>query len=165
LIAALRKHPMRRAFRVDKTTLAALDSVLGLYLAAEGRPAIPTLDRLALSLDQLQDRAERLLADLTNDAPSGWSGAVVAGRSSVGGGSFSTVTIESRLVLWQGPKDELERCHQRLRRQDPALVGRMNQDGLGVDVRTLAEDEMELAAGAFRAAWSGMDSMNEGIGS
>jgi len=157
LIAGLRAHPMRRAFRVDKTTLAALDAVLGLYLAADGRPAIPTLDRLAMSLEDLQARAERLLAELKDDAPAGWTGDVVPGRSSVGGGSFSTVTIESRLVLWQGPKSELEACHQGLRRQDPALVGRMNQDGLGVDVRTIDEEELALAATAFRSAWRAMD--------
>jgi L-seryl-tRNA(Ser) seleniumtransferase len=157
-IARLRKHPMRRAFRVDKTTLAALDAVLGLYLAAEDRPAIPTLDRLALNLEALEDRAGRLLAALTGDAPAGWTGRVVPGRSSVGGGSFSDVTVESRLVQWDGPKEELERCHRELRGQDPALVGRMNQDGLAVDVRTLDEDELELAATAFRVAWQAMAS-------
>lgn len=164
LISRLRKHPMRRAFRVDKTTLAALDAVLNLYLVAEDRPAIPTLDRLALGLDALADRAGRLLTMIEDDAPGGWSGRVVPGRSSVGGGSFSDTTVESRLVQWTGPKAELERCHQLLRRQDPALVGRMNQEGLAVDVRTLAEDELELAAAAFRAAWRAMASKrgNEG---
>jgi L-seryl-tRNA(Ser) seleniumtransferase len=153
LIKGLRAHPMRRAFRVDKTTLAALDAVLCLYLTADGRPAIPTLERLGMTLDRLQDRAERLLADLEGVAPTGWSGSVAPGRSSVGGGSFSTVTIESRLVLWQGPKSELEACHQALRRQDPALVGRMNQDGLGVDVRTIDEEEIALVVAAFKSAW------------
>ncbi|MCB1184774.1 L-seryl-tRNA(Sec) selenium transferase [bacterium] len=156
-VAALRAHPMRRAFRVDKTTLAALDAVLSAYLAAEDRPAIPTLDQLALTLDDLQARAEGLLARLADGAPAGWRGAVVPGHSSVGGGSFSTTSLESRLVQWTGPKDELERCHQRLRSGDPALVGRMNQDGLAVDVRTLAPAEMDLVVKAFEGAWRSGD--------
>ncbi|MBU8870451.1 MAG: L-seryl-tRNA(Sec) selenium transferase [Gemmatimonadales bacterium] len=156
LVMGLRKHPMRRAFRVDKTTLAALDAIMSLYLAAEDRPAIPTLDQLAQDLDMLSDRAERLLAVLINSAPSNWLGSVVPGHSSVGGGTFSTASIESRLVLWNGPKVELEACHQSLRLGDPALVGRMNQEGLAVDVRTICEEELPLVEEAFRRAWDSM---------
>jgi len=152
-VAGLRKHPMRRALRVDKTTLVALDATLTQYLAAEDRPGIPTLDQLAQPLPELANRAERLLASLEEYAPEKWQGAVVSGNSSVGGGTFSTTTIESRLVLWSGPKDELEACHQQLRCGDPALVGRMNQDGLAVDVRTITEDELPLVVVAFENAW------------
>ena len=153
-VAGLRSHPMRRAFRVDKTTLAALDAVFSLYLAAEEVPEVPTLQQLGASLDLLQDRAERLLALLQPEAPQGWDGRVTPGRSSVGGGSFSATRLESRLVQWSGPKDELEACHQRLRLGDPALVGRMNQEGLAVDVRTIGEEEMQLTVQVFKAAWA-----------
>ncbi len=156
-VAKLRKHPMRRAFRVDKTTLAALDEILTAYLREEGRPAIPTLDQLAQGLDVLAERAEKLRQELVAEAPAGWTAAVVPGHSSVGGGTFSATSIESRLLMWTGPKAELERCHQWLRLGDPALVGRMNQEGLAVDVRTIAEAEMELVAQAFRLAWQGMN--------
>ncbi len=152
-VAGLRKHPMRRALRVDKTTLAALDAVLTQYLRAEGRPHVPTLDQLAQSQDELARRAERLLSQLQDHAPANWQGAVVSGNSSVGGGTFSTSTIKSQLVLWTGPKEELEACHQRLRCGDPALVGRMNQDGLAVDVRTITEDELSLVVAAFKEVW------------
>ena len=143
---------MRRAFRVDKTTLAALDAVLTQYLIAEDRPALPTLDHLAQSLDQLEEKADSLLRELIRFAPPGWTGAVVPGWSSVGGGSFSTASIESRLVQWKADKTQLESCHQRLRVGDPALVGRMNQDGLAIDVRTITEEEMPLVVAAFWAA-------------
>lgn len=158
LVAGLRKHPMRRALRVDKTTLAALDFVLTEYLASEGRPPIPTLDQLAMSPAELAGKADRLLADLIPLAPAGWSGAVVPGLSSVGGGTFSTTSIESRLVQWTADKVELESCHQLLRQGDPALVGRMNQDGLAVDVRTLSEPELPLVVAAFQAAWDQLTS-------
>ncbi|MGD9547711.1 MAG: L-seryl-tRNA(Sec) selenium transferase [Candidatus Krumholzibacteriia bacterium] len=154
LIEGLRGHPMRRAFRVDKTTLAALDAVLTLYLAGELRPEVPTIAQLALSLEALQERAERLLAALAPHAPAAWRGRVAPGRSSVGGGSFSSASVESRLIQWDGPKDDLERCHLKLRLGDPALVGRMNQDGLAIDVRTIAGDEEDLVVAAFVAAWS-----------
>jgi L-seryl-tRNA(Ser) seleniumtransferase len=152
-IAGLRNHPMRRAFRVDKTTLAALDSVLGLYLASEDLPPIPTLEQLGCSLEVLEDRAGRLLDLLRPSAPAGWHGEVVPGRSSVGGGSFSSTKMESRLVRFTGPKAQLEACHQFLRLGDPALVGRMNQEGLAVDVRTITEEELGLTVAAFAAAW------------
>ncbi len=154
VIAGLRNHPMRRAFRVDKTTLAALDAILTQYLIAEDRPSLPTLDQLGRSLGQLEEKAGRLLNELVPVAPSGWNGAVVPGRSSVGGGSFSTATIESRLVQWKAAKNQLEACYQRLRMGDPALVARMNQDGLAVDVRTITEEELPLVVAAFKAAWA-----------
>jgi len=160
MITGLRKHPMRRAFRVDKTTLAALDAVMSLYLATDGQPCIPTLDQLGMSLDDLAHRAQRLQALLEKSAPECWCGSVVPGQSSVGGGSFSTTSIESRLLLWDGPKAELEACHQLLRRGNPALVGRMNQDGLAVDVRTISEEEVILVADAFKAAWAGLKEKN-----
>lgn len=153
LVAGLRKHPMRRAFRVDKTTLAALDAVLSAYLRATDVPDVPTLRQLGAGLDELQARAEQLLAGLAPLAPGNWRGEVVPGVSSVGGGSFSTAAIESRLVLWRAPKEELEAVHRRLRLGDPALVGRMNNDGLAVDVRTLRDDELPLVIEAFKGAW------------
>lgn len=153
-IAGLREHPMRRALRVDKTTLAALDATLTMYLQSEDRPEIPTLDQLALELSTMTERAEVLLAQLVTDAPPGWQGAVVPGQSSVGGGTFATTSIESRLLMWTADKAELEYCHQQLRLGDPALVGRMNQEGLAVDLRTINLAEMDLVAQAFRTAWS-----------
>jgi hypothetical protein len=57
-------------------------------------------------------------------------------------------------VLWRAPKAALEACHRHLRAGDPALVGRMNQDGLAVDVRTLTDEEFPLVEAAFRRAWA-----------
>ncbi len=153
LIAGLRNHPMRRALRVDKITLAVLDSVLTAYLAAEDLPAVPTLALLAQDEDVLQKRAEQLLGRLEPFAPEAWEGRVAPCRSSVGGGSFSTASVASRQVLWQGPKGQLEACHLNLRTGDPALVGRMNQEGLAIDVRTILPADEPLVVAAFQRAW------------
>jgi L-seryl-tRNA(Ser) seleniumtransferase len=153
LINALRRHPMRRTFRVDKTTMAAADAVLSLYLAAEDLPPVPTLEILARPPEALQAAAEQLLSALQPDAPEGWEGTAVAGEASVGGGSFSNAGVPTRLLLWRGPKAELEACHAALRCQDPALVTRMNQDGLAVDLRTVRDEELPLVIDAFRRTW------------
>ncbi len=153
-IAALREHPLRRAVRVDKMTLAALDAVLTAYLDATGLPALPALAALALTTTELAARAESLRRVAAAGLPVGWTAAVVAGVSSVGGGAYSSAELETRLLVFEGPRAELEACHQHLRRQDPALVTRLNQDGLAVDPRTIAEDEMPLVAAAFATAWA-----------
>ncbi len=154
LIEMLRRHPLRRALRVDKLTLAALDAVLTLYLEAEDLPAIPVLEMLALDVEELERRARALGDELVPAAPPGWSAEIVAGTSSVGGGSFSEAELPTRLLLWKGPKTELESCHANLRLGAPSVVTRMNQDGLAVDPRTVAPDELASVAKAFRAAWT-----------
>jgi L-seryl-tRNA(Ser) seleniumtransferase len=153
LVAAMRNHPMRRAFRVDKTTLAAVDAVLTLYLQAEKRPALPTLDLIARPVSELAAGAKELLSMLENESPPHWRATVVAGDSTVGGGSFSNASLETRLLLWEGPKEELEACHVRLRQGEPAVITRINQDGLSVDLRTVTREELALVAEAFVQAW------------
>lgn len=153
-VAGLREHPLRRAVRVDKTLLAALDGVLTAYLAATGLPELPALHALAQAPARLQERAERLAVALAARAPRGWRVSVQADASSVGGGTYATAMMETRLVVLDAPRAELEACHQRLRRQDPAVVARLNQSGLAVDPRTLADDEESMLVDAFACAWA-----------
>lgn len=154
LIAALRQHPMRRVLRVDKTTLAALDAVLTLYLDAEDRPDLPTLALLDRRVEELAAAAARLAAVLAPAAPAGWDAAVSEGVASVGGGSFSDAEVPTRLLRWTAPREQLERMHALLRAGDPALVCRISQDGLAVDLRTIVPAEEDLVAAAFRDGWS-----------
>jgi L-seryl-tRNA(Ser) seleniumtransferase len=153
LVAAMRAHPMRRAFRVDKITLAALDAVLSLYLEAEDLPLLPTLEQIARPILEIEAVARQLLRELAPAAPAGWHGSVRQDVSSVGGGSFSTASLPTRLLLWEGPKEELEACHARLRMGDPAVVTRMNQEGLAVDPRALEPDDLPPLVEAFRRVW------------
>lgn len=152
-IDLLRAHPMRRAFRVDKTTLAALDAVLTLYLEAEDLPDLPTLQNLGRPLAVLEAAAGQLTDALAPLLPDGWALATVPAVASVGGGSFSDAEVPTRLLLCTGPHVELEATHRALRTGEPALVARMSQEGLGIDLRTVMPSEYPLVVSAFRAAW------------
>lgn len=153
-VAGLRAHPMRRAFRVDKTTLAALDAVLTLYLEAEDVPALPTLELLARPVEDLERAAAVLASELGPDAPPGWVASTVAEVARVGGGSFSEAEVPTRLLFWEAPREQLERVHQLLREGDPAVVARISQQGIGFDLRSLGPSEHPLLAQAIRVAWS-----------
>jgi L-seryl-tRNA(Ser) seleniumtransferase len=152
-IAGLRAHPMRRAFRVDKTTLAALDAVLTLYLEAEDIPALPTLEHLSRPVAVMEQGAADLAAELSPHAPAGWTASTAADNARVGGGSFSEAEVPTRLLLWDAPREQVERVHQLLREGDPAVVARISQRGLGFDLRSLAPHEYPLLVQALRAAW------------
>ncbi|MEZ4388483.1 MAG: L-seryl-tRNA(Sec) selenium transferase [Candidatus Krumholzibacteriia bacterium] len=152
-IAGLRQHPMRRAFRVDKTTLAALDAVLTLYLEAEDLPALPTLEHLARPVSDLEHGAAHLAEALAAHAPAGWSARTAVDVARVGGGSFSEAEVPTRLLLWDAPHPELERVHQLLREGEPAVVARISQQGLGFDLRSVAPSEYPLLVAALVAAW------------
>lgn len=154
LVAAMRGHTMRRAFRVDKTTLAAVDGVLDHYLAGDQLVAVPTLRFLERSVEDLEAMARSLGESLAPHLPEGWTWEIAASESQVGGGAGADSILPGRMVLLRAPEAELERCHLALRRGDPAVVARISQSGLGLDTRALDDDELDDLAAALRRAWS-----------
>jgi L-seryl-tRNA(Ser) seleniumtransferase len=132
LIERMRRHPLQRALRADKLTLAALDGTLALY-RAESRD-LPVLRMLAEPTEAVRARAERL-AELTG-------GTVVETTARPGGGSLPLTEIPSWACALPPELSEP------LRRGSPAVVGVVRDDRLLLDCRTLTEAEVEEAAEA-----------------
>ena len=137
-IALLRRHPLTRALRVDKTTLAALAATLTHYLRGEATSKIPVWRMIAASNESLEDRTQRWAAALQ---AAGLAAEVWAGESTVGGGSLPGETLPTSLLALPGlPADRLASA---LRRGDPAVVARITQDALVLDPRTVAAADEE----------------------
>ena len=141
LVARLRTHPLARALRVDKLTLAALEATLALHRDPErARREIPALAMLTAPPDVVHARAERLRATL---AAGGVAARVVASEASVGGGAFPAARIPSAALALYGEAAALER---RLRLAHRPVVGRIADDRLLLDVRSVpARDDAALA--------------------
>jgi L-seryl-tRNA(Ser) seleniumtransferase len=136
-VAAARAHPLARALRLDKLSLAALEATLRLYRSSG---EIPVLAMLTAGEATLRARAERLAEGI---------GEVVEGVAKVGGGALPLFELPGPVVALPGAPDELA---ARLRAGDPPVVGRIADGRLLLDPRTLADDEVELAIHAVRAA-------------
>jgi L-seryl-tRNA(Ser) seleniumtransferase len=138
LVARLRRHPLQRALRPDKLTLAALEATLLLHADPErALREIPALRMLHEPLDEVRGRAERL-AVLT-------SGAVVETAARAGGGALPMHELSSF-----GVELEPELAAQLLD-ADPPVVAVLRGDRTVLDCRTIAEDELELTAAAVVA--------------
>ena len=147
LIARLKRHPLTRALRVDKTTLAGLQATLLHYLKGEAGKKIPVWRMIATPLEALQERAEAWAERLRE---AGIAASVVDGRSAVGGGSLPGETLPTKLVAIEADSpDELAR---RLRLGDPPVIGRIEGDRLLLDPRTVLEGEDEPLLEAVRRA-------------
>jgi L-seryl-tRNA(Ser) seleniumtransferase len=132
LIERMRRHPLQRALRADKLTLAALEGTLALYRA--GSRDVPVLRMLDEPAEAVRSRAERL-AGLTG-------GAVVATVARSGGGALPIAEIESYACALP-----LELAEP-LRRSEPSVVGIVRDERLLLDCRTLTDAEVDEAAEA-----------------
>ncbi|HVK84297.1 MAG TPA: L-seryl-tRNA(Sec) selenium transferase [Kofleriaceae bacterium] len=143
-VEAARKHPLMRALRPDKLTLAALAATLSLY--REHRVTdVPANRMLAASADALRVTAEELARAI--GAVAGLSITVEPCTSAVGGGAMPTAQLPSFAVTIAGaPTEAVDR---ELRRA--AIVGRIEDGRVWLDVRTLAPDELAVVAAAVRA--------------
>jgi L-seryl-tRNA(Ser) seleniumtransferase len=144
LVERCRRHPMARALRPDKTSIAALHATL-LAHAHPDRTELPLHRMVAVGLDELQARAEAIASAL------GWgSDVVVASTATIGGGSLPGDTLPSRAVRVPGGRPSA--LAARLRMGTPALVGRIEGGALLLDLRTIApQDDADLVA-ALRGA-------------
>jgi L-seryl-tRNA(Ser) seleniumtransferase len=152
IVARMRSNPLCRALRVDKVTLAGLEATLRLYRdPAHAIQEIPTLRMLAARPDTLEPRARRVASALQE---AGVACGVVDAASAVGGGTFPGVELPSCAVELPGVgATGLARA---LRAGDPPVVGRIVDDVLLLDLRTvLPGQEGELIERVARACAPG----------
>ena len=146
-IARVKRHPLMRALRVDKVTLAGLGATLAHYERGEATRAVPVWRAIALAPEALAARARAWLAAL-GEAGAGCE--VRESRSAVGGGSLPEVTLPtSVLALPGGNPDALL---ARLRAGDPPVVGRIEADRVVLDPRTVMPWEDEVVVRGVQAA-------------
>ena len=142
-VAPLRSHPLMRALRPDKTTIAALAATLQHYLCGEAEAEIPVWRMIAAEADELRERAEAWRAELA-------VGEVVADESPIGGGSLPGETRPTWVLRL--PDDGLA---SRLRGGDPPIVARVVDGGVQLDPRTVLPDQEAALLGGIRAAIAG----------
>jgi L-seryl-tRNA(Ser) seleniumtransferase len=143
LIARVKKHPLMRAVRPDKMTLAALEATLELYRDGRARTEVPVVAMLSVALEVLAARARRLAT------VAGGGVEVIAVTSAVGGGALPLAEPPSFAVALAGAADALD---ARLRAADPPVVGRIADGRLLLDVRTIGDDEIDAVGAAVRSA-------------
>jgi len=142
-IAPLRQHPLMRALRLDKLSLAALEATLDLHARGE-HVAIPVLRMLAQSEATLRDRATRLAALI---AP---RGEVVASEGQAGGGTLPAQPIVSAAVALRVPAPDA--LAARLRAGALPVIGRVAAGCLMLDMLAVGDDELPALAAAVRGA-------------
>ena len=160
-VARLKKHPLTRAIRPDKATLAALGATLAAYVRGEAEREVPVWRMIATRPDELEARARSIVAQL-GDAGAGFT--IEDGRSAVGGGSLPGETLPTRLLA--APRElNAQAAAARLRRGSPPVVARIERERLVLDLRTVLPEEDELLVAALLAGIRGRESGDGGAGS
>ena len=146
-VEACRRHPLARAVRIDKLSLAALEATLALHRDPEAaRRTLPVLAMLEADGATLSRRARELAAAT--------GGAVVDSTARVGGGALPLLELPGPAVAIDPGPAGADALAAALRAGDPAVVGRIHDGRLLLDPRTLTDDEAREVARAVHAAVS-----------
>ncbi len=144
----IKSNPMKRALRVDKLTLSALESVLKAYLdPATVVRKVPTLNMIATPRQTVAARARRFgrrLSDLPVTV------GTMASVSKVGGGSLPLEELPTVLLTLEPQRMTAHDLEERLRLQDPPVVARIVDDKLCLDLRTVQSRELSDLEKAIR---------------
>lgn len=152
LIARINRNPLKRALRMDKMGLAALEAVLALYrepeLLAQRLPTLPTLSR---AQDDIDAQAQRLLQPMRSALATGYTLEQASMHSQIGSGAQPQAQLGSAgLRITTAHRGGLDRLAKRLRQLPRPVLGRIADDALWLDLRCLeSADEA-----AFLAQWS-----------
>lgn len=150
-IDRLRRHPLHRALRVDKFTVAALEATLRLYADPEmARRRIPTLSMLSLTPQEVNRRLRRLLRRLPAATRAAYRPQVIDGTSAVGGGALPLASLPTKLLALQPTFCSVTELERRLRAWQPAIIGRIAHAQYILDLRTVLERELAEIATALQ---------------
>ncbi len=152
LIERLRRHQLARALRVDKLTLAALESTLKIYQDEERVcREIPVWRMIAATPAEIKQRADKLARQL-GDLLGSQVVAVVPGSSKLGGGALPLQELPTFLVAITIPAMGSSALERRLRLGELPVIARVQQERLLLDLRTVFPEEEGLLPDLIRAA-------------
>jgi L-seryl-tRNA(Ser) seleniumtransferase len=154
VIARVRRHPLFRALRVDKLTIAALEATLGAYLRG-AVDEIPALRMIRASVKEIDRRAQNFVRELTPQMPPGEvEFEITDGTSLAGGGSTPTQSLPSRIIRIASARHSASQLEQRLRRAPAgvSVIARVEEDRLILDLRTVFPEQEPLLLKTLAAA-------------
>jgi L-seryl-tRNA(Ser) seleniumtransferase len=148
----LRKHPLLRALRIDKLTLAALEETLRLYLDERlAMQHIPTLQMLTLSAESLSTRGRNVVRLMRRALPARVGISLVDGYSQVGGGALPLLELPTKIlsITYEGiSSNNLEKL---LRSYSIPVLGRVRNDAFLLDLRTILKPDIAVIIDALQS--------------
>jgi len=141
-VEKLRRHPLYRALRVDKMTLAALEATLRLYLTKR-EMEVPTLAMMSISEETLQERGEELRQKLEGAVPY-LRAELVSTEDTIGGGSFPGTTLRGFGVALTYPGLSPALFQKRLRSASFPVISVVRENALILHMRTLLPEQIDL---------------------
>jgi len=156
-VEKIKKNPLNRTLRIDKFTLAGLESTLKLYRDEElALKEIPTLRFIFTPLDALRRRAQRLCRWLKKQFTlEELMVAIKTAVSKVGGGALPGLALPTYVVSIRPRKMSVVELERRLRFTEPPLIGRIEEEMLYLDVRTIQDEEVKLIPEIIKRALKG----------
>ena len=154
LIARVRRHPLFRALRVDKLTIAALEATLGAYLRAAW-DEIPVMRMIRATPQELKRRAENFIRELRPELPlDEVEIEITDGASLAGGGSTPSQSLPSKVIRISSTRYSATKLEQRLRRAPSGIsvIARVEDDRLVLDLRTVFPEQEPLLIKTLAAA-------------
>ena len=149
----LKNNPLNRALRIDKLTLAALESTLLLYIdEKKAMEEIPTLQMLNLDTRKLKRRGKRLLKRLSGLADNRIVSMLREDVSQVGGGALPLQELPTIVVAIKPLDFTLNDLEKNLRKVEPPIISRISKEELILDMRTVIDEEIPLLAEGIEKA-------------
>jgi L-seryl-tRNA(Ser) seleniumtransferase len=143
----IKVNPLTRALRIDKLTLAALESTLLLYLDEKrAMQEIPTLKMLTLAKGRLKARGGRLLRRLSKEIGQKASFTLREDLSQVGGGSLPLQELPTLVLAIKPFHVSVNSLEENLRKGEPPVIARISKDEVVLDMRTVFDEEIPLLA-------------------
>ncbi len=147
-VSRMQRHPLARAVRMDKATIAGLAATLAHYERGDALEAIPVWRMIAADINEIRSRAEVWVEAWTSAGGGGATSA--SARSTVGGGSLPGVDLPT-LVCAIDPAGGADRLAAALRRANPPIVARIHEGRVLLDPRTVAAADDEHVAATLAA--------------
>ena len=149
----VKNNPLNRALRIDKLTLAGLESTLRAYLNPDqALKNLPALSMLTCPLEELEGRAKHLRRKMIKIVSSSCQITVREESSQVGGGALPLQVLPTRVLALRPIRVSAAALEEKLRRNETPVIPRVKEEEVLLDLRTVAREEEEPLLEAVRRA-------------